>query len=210
MEFSPKQLFINFKNGKISKPQLIEILLSLVEKSSNQNHREASLKLLEKLNMDTDKIEKLFEFFENLLLSDDNPRIRILSVQFLTNNFLFQSLPLFKWTLEHEKDYQTWVSLTRALTKINTSLSRTGLIKELEKIGTLKYINKQKGIRNSKFRSDITFLLNSGIINNLNQKEIAEILVNFKTISILIEKYYSVGYELTNGLVTELDLSDIQ
>jgi Leucine-rich repeat (LRR) protein len=84
------------------------------------------------------------------------------------------------------------------------------LIKELEKIGTLKYINKQKGIRNSKFRSDITFLLNSGIINNLNQKEIAEILVNFKTISILIEKYYSVGYELTNGLVTELDLSDIQ
>jgi len=74
----------------------------------------------------------------------------------------------------------------------------------------IKYLNKNKGIENKKFKRTLKIFFKNKKFDELTNQELAEIIINFLTIHYLTKKYPNVYFELylPCGLVKELDLSD--
>jgi hypothetical protein len=53
-------------------------------------------------------------------------------------------------------------------------------------------------------------LLKSKKFESYSHNKLADIIINFKTISELTKKFYSVYFELDNALVIKLDLADVE
>jgi hypothetical protein len=207
MELTPKDIYEDFKNNRINKIIAYNQLTSLIEGSENEDIRFESIMILEKIDLINDK---LFNFLENLLISDLNRKIRNAAAEFIMSNFLEKAINPLKWVISHEKDYECLITIIKSLEKINTYESKSILVNEIQKIIKIKYINKEKRIRNKKFQKVIKRLLKTKEITNFTHKRLAEILINYLTISNLTKQYPNVYFELDseNGLVRELDLSD--
>ncbi|MFX1501582.1 MAG: leucine-rich repeat domain-containing protein, partial [Promethearchaeota archaeon] len=139
-----------------------------------------------------------------------NKKIRNAAAKFIKNKFIEKAFELLKWVIKHEIDYQCLITIIQSLEKVNTQQSRSILVDEINKIIKIKYINKERRIENKKFKKVLKTLLKRKNINSVTQKELAEILINYLTISNLISQYPNVYYEIDplNGLIRELDLSD--
>jgi hypothetical protein len=207
MILTPKELYEDFENNKISKFKAYELLTSFVENNENESIREDSIKYLEKIGLFH---SELFVFLENLLISDTNSEIRKISAQFLKKYFLDKSIDIFKWVLKNERELECLIIVIRALEQKKSSETKILLFNQLKNIIKTKYINKSKKIENKKYKSIIKKLLKSKKYHQFTHKELSDILINYFTIKTLIIHYPNVYYELNpqTGLVEELDLSD--
>jgi hypothetical protein len=207
MDLTPKEIYRDLKNKNINQITAYNLLISLVENSENENIRLESILNLEKIGLISDN---LYNFLENLLISDSNRRIRNAAAQFLENKFLEKAINPLKWAIKHETDYECLITISQTLEKINTPESKLILINEIKKIIKTKYLNKERKIDNKKFKSVIKKLIKNKKVDFFNHTELAEILINYLTISNLTKQYLNVYFELDsqNGLIRELDLSD--
>ncbi|MFX1557666.1 MAG: leucine-rich repeat domain-containing protein [Promethearchaeota archaeon] len=202
MELTPKKILEEYQNNNLDKNTAIELLISLVENSDKDDVRIDSIKNLEKIDGTTDNI---FKLCENLLISDLNAKIRNTSAKIIQNRFLNYALIPMKWALEYESDYECIITVIKTLKSINSNESKSILIEEIKRIKKKKYIDNANQYNNKSFRRD----LKHKKIKNYNCKQLAEIIINFKTIQALIKKFYTVYYELENALVIGLDLSEL-
>jgi Leucine-rich repeat (LRR) protein len=87
--------------------------------------------------------------------------------------------------------------------------SKSVLIEEVRKIEKLKYLLPDSNISNKPFKKDLKKLFKALKID-ISITEAADIIMNFKIITALKKKFYSVYYELENAKIVKLDLSDIE
>ena len=207
MELNPNRIYENYNNNRLDKSTVIKQLISIIENYDDDTTREDSIKILDKIKLTS---ENLFGLFENLLLSDSSENIRNAAANYLSVNHLNRSLPVFKWSIQHEQSYDCLLTVVKALEKIISSESKTVLIEQIKKIRKTHYISLEKGYENKRYKKALKPLIRRNKINNYSHKELGAILINFFTIKTLIEEIPNVYFELnsTNLLVEKLDLSD--
>lgn len=207
MSLTPKKIYLEFKDKKINQATAYVLLTSLVDNSDDEIIRLESIINLDKIGLINDN---LFNFLENLLVSDSNRKIRYAAAQLLKNRFLEKAINPMKWAIKHETDYECLITITQSLEEIKTPESKLILLNEVKKIIKTKYLNKERKVENKKFKKVIKKLLKAKKVDSFTHTELAKILINYLTITNLIKQYLNVYFELDpqNGLINELDLSD--
>ena len=205
MVLTPLKIYQDLKNNSLDKKNAIELLITLIENSEKDDVRLESVQLLEKIDIKDDKV---FKILENLLISDSNKKVRTLAAKYIKKSFIEYAIAPTKWAIQYETDYNCILTIIEMLIKIDTEESKSILFNEIKKIKKTKYIDKGKQYKNN-FRKSLKGLFKTKKIKTFSCKELAEILINYKTIEALIEKFYTVYFKLENGLVKALDLSDL-
>ena len=207
MILNPQTILEDYNNRYIDKSTATKLLTSIIENYDEENFRLEAINILNTLKIAT---KTLFEFFENLLLSDSSEVIRNAAAKYVSTNFLEISLPVFLWVIQHETSYHCLVTVVNSLVKIQTSEAKSILIKQLRKIRDIKYLNVDKGFGNKKYRKALKSYFKRNLINKLSPKQLAAILINFLTIKNLIEEISNAYFELDEKLllIDKLDLSD--
>jgi len=205
--FNAHKIYKDFSNNRLNKNTAFNLLSSLIENSENEKVRLEAIISLEKIGLINNKV---FNFLENLLISDSNSLIRSAATKFLKHMFLEKAINPLKWAINHETDYECLVTIIQSLEEINNFESKSILVNEIKKIMKTKFFSKERRIENKKFRKILKKLIKSKKVMDFTHKEFAEILINYLTIMNLISKYPNVYYELDpqSGLIKELDLSD--
>ncbi|TFG27271.1 MAG: leucine-rich repeat domain-containing protein [Promethearchaeota archaeon] len=205
MAFTPLRIYQDLKNNTLNKKSASELLLALIENSEDDSVRLESVKILEKIALKDDVI---FHILENLLISDSNGKVRAISAGYLKNSFLEKAISPMKWAIQYESEYQCILTIIETLIRIDNIESKSVLYNEIKKIRKRKFIDKAKQYRNI-FRKSLKELSKIRKLKNLECRELADILINYKTIEALIKRFFTLYFKLENGLVTALDLSDL-
>ena len=207
MILNPQTVLENYNNSSIDKSTATKLLTSIIENYDEENFRLEAINVLNALKI---KTKTLFEFFENLLLSDSSEIIRNAAAKYVSTNFLEISLPVFLWVIQHETSYNCLVTVVNSLVKIQTSEAKFILLEQVKKIRDIKYLNVDKGYGNKKYRKALKSYFKRNLINKLSPKQLAAILINFLTIKNLIEEIPNAYFELDEKLllIDKLDLSD--
>ena len=205
MAFTPLRIYQDLKNNTLNKKSASELLLALIENSEDDSVRLESVKILEKINLKDDVI---FHILENLLISDSNGKVRTISAGYLKNSFLEKAISPMKWAIQYESEYQCILTIIETLITIDNTESKTILYNEIKRIRKRKYIDKAKQYRNI-FKKSLKELSKIRKLKSLDCRELADILINYKTIEALIKRVFTLYFKLENGLVTGLDLSDL-
>jgi len=207
MDVNPQTVLENYNNGLIDKSTATKLLTSIIE---NYEEEKSRLEAINILNMVKIKTKTLFEFFENLLLSDSSEVIRNAAAKHISTNFLEISLPVFLWVIHHETSYHCLVTIVNSLVKTHTSEAKAILLEQVKQIREIKYLNVNKGFANKKYRKALKSYFKRNLINKLSPKQLATIFINFLTIKNLIEEIPNAYFELDEKLllIDKLDLSD--
>ena len=205
MAFTPLKIYQDLKNSRLNKKSAAELLLALIENSEDDDVRLESIKILENINLRNDVI---FHVLENLLISDLNENVRVIAAEYIKNSFLDKALSPMKWVIKYESDYHCILTIIETLISIDNSESKTILYNEIKRIKKRKYIDKAKQYRNI-FRKSLKELSKIKKLKTCTGRELADILINYKTIETLIKRFFTLYFRLENGLVTALDLSDL-
>ncbi len=208
MELTPQLIYEKFQNKKINITSTSELLISLIENSSDIDSRLESIKVIKKIHV---KSKEVFKLLENLLISDSDGQIRRAACDAICTNFLDKALIPLEWALQHDSSYECLVSIIKTLEKMNNQETKLILIDEIKKINEKGYFpDTTKKWVNKIFHIALKKMLKTKKIEELTHNELAEILIHHKTIYALKKRFYTVYYELNNALVSKLDLTDIE
>ena len=117
-----ERIYGELLNKKISKATAIDILISLIEGSNNDEIRIKSIEILNKISQKNDKI---FKIFENILISDENPSIRAIAAKIIINNYADKGYSSLNWTVQHENSNFVLKTLNDSINIIkNNNLKR--------------------------------------------------------------------------------------
>ncbi len=198
MVITPTKIYEDFKNNILDKHSAVDILISLIENSKNNNIRTESVGFIEKIGYNHDKI---FRLFENLLISDSNKEVRIAAANAIYKNFLDKALSPMMYSILNESSLECLNIVKNSLTNIIKTLlerddnfSKPILIKEIKKIS------------NQKFNDNLYDLIKEGQIKEFSRNELAQVLIDYITISLLKKQFQKLNFELENGTVKKLDL----
>jgi len=208
MTLNPEKICEEFENHNLDKHTAFNLLISLIENSENENVRVESIESLEKIGVFN---HQTFTFLENILISDLNGNVRNAAAKIIAKNFSNEkALVPLKWVIKHETNYECLITIIKTLEKINNKEAKAILIEQLKKIRKTKYLNKVKNIQNKRFKKTLKGVFKERKFDELSNKELGEILINYLTIRNLIKQFPNVYYELDpkTALIKELDLSD--
>ena len=190
---TPNKIYKSFKNKILDETRASELLISFIEDGSDKNYR-IQLLSLKFLGLIGSNKNFVFNFLENLLISDLNEDIRGNAASFIINNFPDKARKPLLWALKHEKSSISLILIIKALEK--TSIPR---LKSLLKLKN--YVNFEGNIF---FPSEIYQILN---LNSKNIDNIADI-ENLKNLTKLRKLYLNFNRILD---INSLDsLSDLR
>ena len=136
---SPEKICEDLENNLLSKAFAIESLFSLIESSEDPDIRKRSIDAFKRIEKKDDKI---FEFIENFLLSDENPRVRSAAAKLIEHSFLAEGVESLKWSIQHDKSPIVLKTIKKI---VENGKEETEILKEnLGKI--LEYIANYLGI----------------------------------------------------------------
>jgi Leucine-rich repeat (LRR) protein len=209
MQFSPEKIWEEFERNRINQQTAADLLTSLIEKSKKDEIR---LNALNKLVKIIPTGEKLFKILENLVVSDENVKIRYMAIKYIGEKYLNAVFILLKWAIKNESDYNCLIEIVNLLDKLNIAKTKAVLSTQVQKFLKKRYMNTERKVENKKFKNVLKKLLKEKDYGEFNHDELSKILKNILTISHLFMQYHNVYYELNpqNGLIEKLDLSDIE
>jgi len=193
MTLTPNSIYSDFIKNGIDKASAVDLLIDLIEHSEDIDVRLESIEILEAIDP---KSESLFVFLENLFISDSHYRCRTLAGKTLKNLFKDKILTPMKHALQHEKALSCIITILSTLGEINTPESKlilTQKIKEIDETRINKYLES---------------LFEEKKIEELTNSELSAMLINESIISSLKLKFGYVSYEIEDGAITRLDLSN--
>ena len=97
---TPENICNEVKVGRMSESMATNLLISIIEESDDSDLRAECINTFEKLNL---KSQKIYELFENLLVSDESPLIRSVAAKAIMNNFLKDGQKALNWAIIHDK-----------------------------------------------------------------------------------------------------------
>ncbi len=99
-ELTLEKIQKSFLNGDMSKEDITDLLISLIDGSEDAKVRAESIVALENLSF---KDEKFFKILENHLVSDENANVRASAAKIIILNHLEEGLEPLEWTIRHDK-----------------------------------------------------------------------------------------------------------
>ncbi|MFX1568260.1 MAG: leucine-rich repeat domain-containing protein [Promethearchaeota archaeon] len=158
MDLSPYIIYKDFKNGRINKKRALDLLISLIE--NDLEHQEKTRILAIKfLGLLHPKEKRIFDFIENILISDLNEYMREQAANILIRYYPDRAAKPIAWVLKNEKESDFTCSLIKSIEK-----TASDYLKSVLKIK--KYVN---------FHGSIIFTSDSEKLINLNSKNINKI-----------------------------------
>ncbi|TXT58082.1 MAG: hypothetical protein BAJALOKI1v1_1760003 [Promethearchaeota archaeon] len=206
MVLNPSKILDEINAKKLDVENGIDQLITLIENSSDRKLRLDCLKILKLLNNTS---QKIYYLLENLLISDADEQIRAYCARYLRQHLIKNAFSPIKWALNYEKDYFPQIEIIRTLARLETKEAKKLLLGELKKLLTQNFIDVHNRYSNQKFISSMEKMLKTHDLNQLSISKIGDILINHKTIAYLIKKFFFVYFKWENGLISELDLSDL-
>ncbi|MFX1379790.1 MAG: HEAT repeat domain-containing protein, partial [Promethearchaeota archaeon] len=116
MELIPRKIYENFISEKIGKIETVNLLLTLIENIDDDVIRNDCIDTINKLdfiNVD------VFKILEDILISEQNQRLRYSAAQVLKQKFIKKCLDPFIWTLQHETSYDVLITVIKSLKETN-------------------------------------------------------------------------------------------
>ncbi|MHA1147355.1 MAG: leucine-rich repeat domain-containing protein [Promethearchaeota archaeon] len=191
---TPKSIFNEFTQKKISRSSAIEKFISLIENSESITTRIESINYLGELNYTN---EEIYSLLENLFISDSYEKIRIAAAHILRASYLEKSLQPMRWALEHEESnavltsiFETLMELIENLKEKKDSYSKIIIVEELKKIEQKEF----KICFESIYEKEPDISLDS----------LAEILINYFSIVYLKKTFWRIKYSIDNCLIISL------
>ncbi len=194
MYLKPNKIYEDFRKRNLGLSKTIDLLITLMENIDDDTTRKECIDILNKIDF---KHKKVFKILENLLISDTNENVRYSAAKVIKTKFLNKAVIPFLWALQHESSYDCLITIVKSLEEIIDERVVTLLIEEVEKINI------------AKFKTSLNELFNRTTINKYSQKDFAEILINNITLKFLIKKFKKINFKVKNGLISELDLSNV-
>ena len=131
-ELSPQEIYKDFRARILDSSKASELLISLIENPLELDNRSRILSV-KFLGLIDSKEDKVFNFLENLLISDLNEQVRGNAASIIIRNFPSQALEPIKWALKHEKSESSLILIIKALEKTNNPDLKS-LLKSIEYI----------------------------------------------------------------------------
>ncbi|MGV9197368.1 MAG: hypothetical protein ACOC4M_00845 [Promethearchaeia archaeon] len=206
MDPKPARILEDLNSKKIRRETALQLLISLVENGKNITTRKKSIIHLAEIGENSDFI---FEFLENLLITDAQSEIRALAARKIGNKYFRKAFNPLIWAFNHEFNYECLMEIIDALVKINEPKVKKFFWNNIQERAEQNYIDKKHNYSNKEFRNSIQQLFHDKGYEYFHLEYLAEILINFLTIQRLIEKFYTVFFEWEDGVVKKLDLSEI-
>jgi Leucine-rich repeat (LRR) protein len=198
MSLTPRAIYKDLKKKNLNKNTAVSLLISLIENVDTLNIRIESIKVLEKISLEFGlKDNYLFKLLENLFISDSNEEIRTTAANLIRDLYIERAILPMKWALINETSLNCLINIISTLKEINNIESDSILLDEINKIYDKKY------------RYNLKEAFNQKKIEEYSKDEIADLLINYHIISSLKHKFGYVNYETENGILTNLDLSNV-
>ncbi|MFX1599840.1 MAG: hypothetical protein ACFFB6_04520 [Promethearchaeota archaeon] len=158
---TPEKIQKDVLTGDLGKENAAELLISLIEGSDNIQTRVESIKALKKINVQS---EKIFKIFEHCLISDENAVVRASVADYLIHYFLDAAVPALKWIIQHEKSPIVLKLLFESMKKIESP--QMGVIERDLKIWNEDFASKIGIVpQESLFFLDLEVLFSKGTGN---------------------------------------------
>ena len=186
------------------KTVIIKELIDIIENSINISER---IEALKKLNLNEFHLEKgyidqenTFTFFENLLISDSNEKVREEAAKFIYHNYINKAVEPLNWVLHHETSantlstvYELLISIISRLVTDDNSDSKAILVKLITQMD------------DKDFKVGIAELTRTKDLSVYKPNEIGAILRNYFAHTYIKRRYWRVKYKIENCKITELD-----
>jgi len=207
IDLDPEILFQRFCNKEIDKITLVNSFLLLIENSNSEDIRISSINHLRRMGITS---HHLFNLMENLMISDTNSRVRNAAARYISYLYFEKSYNIVNWAIEYEESYECILTMINTLKKMQSEDSKKLLISQISKILKSSKNSSDKPYIFHKYRKKIKELFKEKDLDDFTVDELAEILINYKTLSFLALTYPNFYFDLdvSNGLVSEVDLAD--
>ena len=116
LELTPRKIYNDVINNKMTIDEATEFLISLIERSSNNDFRSKCLKIINKLSL---KNKKIFIVLENFLVSDENPAVRAAAASGIVRNFLKDCKRPLEWIIQYENSILVIKKIIKLLKKVD-------------------------------------------------------------------------------------------
>lgn len=155
---NPEKIQKEYSTGNLGKINATESLISLIESSEDTEIRVRSIKMLKKINFQS---EKVFKTLENHLISDESAVVRTSAANYLIHNFLENSISALRWVIQYDKSPLVLKLLFNCLKKFRSSQLK--LIKK-DLNGWIENFSSKIGVdpQESKFFLDLEVLFAKG------------------------------------------------
>jgi Leucine-rich repeat (LRR) protein len=186
------------------KSLLLRELVTIIENSIYKTDRIEGLKKLNELTINFERNglnkDEIFSFFENLLISDSDEKIRNESAIFLSQNYSYRALEPLKWAIHHE------ISPTTLLTIFNSIISILERMEQESFSFSNTYILPMlKQMEDDDFKVGFQNLLQIKNGADFKYQELSEILHNYFALIFLKRRFWRVKYDVKNCKLIELD-----
>ncbi len=200
MTLTPKAIYQDLKNKVLDKSSAINSLISLIDNIESIDARVQSIEILGKIGLKfklNGKKNQIFDFLENLLISDSNESVRRISAELIKNIFKNKAISPFEWSLKHENSMAYLFAIIRALGEINSKNARMLLLDEINKIESQKF---KRSLQN--LHLDISS-------EEIPSYELVEIMISYKILDYFKRNHNKIDFEVDKGRVIKLNLSHI-
>ncbi len=129
---TPREIYNEFQNKIIDKKSASEVLINLVENSQDDNLREESINYIKKIGL---KNQSIFEFLENLFISDLNEHIRNAAFNAIKKNFKDKAIKPALYAISKEESFSILIPVIEFLIEnFNPLLCKDLLIKKIKNL----------------------------------------------------------------------------
>ena len=154
-----RKIYRNFQNKILNKDSASELLIILIENNQDDDLRVECIEFIRKIDL---RSSIIFEFLENLLISDLNEAIRKAAFRAIEINFPQKAITPVRFAINREEG-MFLISLIKFLAKVNPFLCREVLIDKIKKLDGISFTDS----------------LNNRKIENLNFKKLKDIIFDY-------------------------------
>jgi len=189
--FTPKELYEHINKNHISKFEAIHILFSLIEECNLGDTRVEYVNLFEKLSL---KNKKVFNFIENLLISDESEAVRATAAKVIVKLFPEDIVDPLKWIIQNDNSSYVLTTINNLIRKIDNQYSdilNTEYLKRLEAIA----LNYGVILKEAEFLMDIG--LNPGFHRNFDSNSKRNVIYG-NNVLVITKKNHVRAISLSN------------
>lgn len=136
-DINPIEIIRRYERKELDRATAVGYLKSIIESGSTAESRVRSVELLGKFGLD--KPED-FKFLENLVTSETDENVRLVSVGIIVDKFLEEAEDLLKWVFKNEKSADCLLDIYNALASCVSGFAKDILYSMEETIGMNKLI----------------------------------------------------------------------
>ena len=122
-----------YKSNKISANEVIELAKTVLDEERNTKKRLKAIESLELLKIDS---QDIFDIFESLIVSDENPIIRSHAGKALLRNFTSKSIKILGWIFKYEKSIIVIAELEKFLNEEKNEVNRSLLVELYQRLSS--------------------------------------------------------------------------